>query len=44
MNQWDFGILLVVLLIIFGGVRTGVNNLHVIAGELRAIREKMDKK
>jgi hypothetical protein len=44
MNQWEFIAIFVVLLIIAVGVATGVNNLDVIARELRSIREKMDKK
>jgi hypothetical protein len=44
MNQWEVAGLFVILVIIAVGVATGVNNLDVIARELRGIREKMDKK
>jgi hypothetical protein len=44
MNQWEVGGLFVILIVIAVGVATGVNNLDVIARELRGIRERMDKK
>lgn len=44
MNQWDVVGLFVILIVIAAGVATCVNNLDVIARELRGIREKMDKK
>jgi hypothetical protein len=44
MSQWEVAGLFVILVIIAVGIATGVNNLDVIARELRSIREKMDKK
>jgi len=43
MNQWEVAGLFVILIVIAVGVATGVNNLNVIARELRSIRERMDK-
>jgi len=44
MNQWEIAGLFIILIVIAAGVATGVNNLDVIARELRRIREKMDQK
>ena len=44
MNPWEVGGLFVILIVIAAGIATGVNNLDVIARELRSIREKMDEK
>jgi hypothetical protein len=44
MNQWEIAGLFIILIVIAVGVATGVNNLDVIARELRSIREKMDQK
>jgi hypothetical protein len=44
MNQWEVAGLFVILIIIAVGVATGVNNLDVIARELRSIREEIQGK
>jgi uncharacterized protein (DUF3084 family) len=41
MNQWEVAGILGLLIIIAVGIATGVNNLDVIARELRSIRDEV---